>query len=185
MKIFLIVSIALFFVLTPVYGQALSDATGLVNRLDVQTGSHSFEVETVSNFDISNFEFDKDEKRLTLHIVSGLENNLGEVIIPQTLLGGNLTFYLNEQEYLPKINSNEKISFITLNFTGSGDHKLDIIGTVYLAGLAEEVENPVSSSHFTPSAENDNGLIYTIIMILLIIGGIAGIIIFTIKRRGK
>jgi len=106
LKIFIIVSIALFFILTPVYGQALSDATGLVNRLDVQTGGHSFEVQTVSNFDISDFEFDKDEKRLTLHIVSGLENNLGEVIIPQNLLGGNLTFYLNEQEYLPKINSN-------------------------------------------------------------------------------
>jgi len=168
--------------MTPVYG-ALSDATGLVDRLDIQTGGHSFEVETVSNFEISNFEFDKDEKRLTLHIVSGLENNLGEVIIPQNLLGGNMTFYLNEQEYLPQINSNEKISFITLNFTGSGDNKLDIIATTYLAGLTEKVEKPIPPSTTIPPSEQDDGLIYTIIMILLIIGGIVGIVIFTIKRK--
>ena len=38
--------------MTPVYG-ALSDATGLVNRLDVQTGGHTFEVKTTSNFNIT------------------------------------------------------------------------------------------------------------------------------------
>ncbi len=123
--------------MTPVYGQLLSDATGLVNRLDIQTDLHSFEVETVSNFDIPDFEFDKDEKKLTLYITSGLENNLGEMMIPRNLLGGNLTFYLNGEEYFPKINANEKISFVTLNFTGSGDNKLDVFGTTYLSGLSE------------------------------------------------
>ena len=101
MKILFALSIALLFVITPVYGGLLSDATGLVNRLDVQTGGHTFEVKTTSNFDITNFEFDKDEKKLTLYISSGLENNLGEVSLPQNFLGGNLTFYLNEQEYIP------------------------------------------------------------------------------------
>ena len=127
MKILFALSIALLFVITPVYGQALSDATGLVNRLDVQTGGHTFEVKTTSNFDIPNFEFDKDEKKLTLYISSGLENNLGEVILPQNLLGGNLTFYLNDQEYIPQVRTNEKISFVTLNFTGIGDSTLDIV----------------------------------------------------------
>ena len=79
------------------------------------------------NFDIPTFEFDKDEKKLTLHISSGLENNLGEVIIPQIFLGGNLTFYLNGQEYIPDVRINEKISFVTLNFTGIGDNTLDIL----------------------------------------------------------
>ena len=64
MKIIFLASIALLFVLTPVYGQLLSDTTGLVNRLDVQTGGYSFEVEIVSNFDIPDFEFDEDEKKL-------------------------------------------------------------------------------------------------------------------------
>ena len=84
-----------------------------------------------------NFEFDKDEKKLTLYISSGLENNLGEVILPQNLLGGNLTFYLNGQEYIPQVRTNEKISFVTLNFTGIGDNTLDIVGTDYLSGLTE------------------------------------------------
>ena len=106
--------------MAPAYGQFLSDATGLANQLDVQIGEHTFEVETVSNFDIPDFEFDGDEKKLTLYLSSGLENNLGEIIIPHDLLGENLTFYLNDQEYFPRVNSNEKISFVTLNFTGSG-----------------------------------------------------------------
>ena len=132
--------------MTPVYGQLLSDATGLVNRLDVQAGGHTFEVETVSNFDIQDFDFDKDQKKLTIQIVSGLEKNLGEVLIPQNLLGGNFTFYLNDEEFFPKISSNEKISFVTLNFTGSGNHKLDIFGTTYLDGLTAKNETDTKES---------------------------------------
>ena len=183
MKIIFLVSIALLFALTPVYGQSLSDATGLVNRLDIQTGGYSFEVKIVSNFDVSNYEFDKDEKKLTLFIKSGLENNLGEVIIPQNLLGGNLTFYLNDQEYFPKVNSNEKISFVTLNFSGVGNNTLDIIGTEYLSDSTEIIIN-VSAPDLIPSVLYDEGLIYvTIIVALLIIGGILSVIILLVKRR--
>jgi len=183
LKILFTLSIALLFVVTPVYGGLLSDTTGLVNRLDVQTGGHTFEVKTTSNFDIPNFEFDKDEKKLTIYISSGLENNLGEVILPQNLLSGNLTFYLNDQEYVPQVRTNERISFVTLNFTGSGDNTLDIIGTEYLSGLTEiTIESPPSD--LTPSVLYDDGLIYTtIILTLLIIGGIVGVIILVVKRR--
>lgn len=183
MKIIFLTSIALLFVLTPVYGQLLSDATGLVNRLDVQTGGYSFEVEIVSNFDIPDFEFDEDEKKLTLHMNSGLENNLGEVIIPQNLIGGNMTFYLNDKEYFPNVNTNEKISFLTLNFTGSGENTLEIFGTTYLSGLDEITETELPSTNLTPSVTFDDELIYVIIIILLIIGGIIGVVVFTVKRR--
>ncbi len=169
--------------MTPVYGQALSDATGLVNRLDIETSGHSFEVETVANFDISTFEFDKDEKRLTLHIISGLENNLGEIIIPQNLLGGNLTVYLNDQEFLPKIKSNEKISFISLNFTGSGDNKLDIFGTTYLLGLTEKTEKILSPPDLSASDVPDNGLLYLIIIVIILI--VVGLAIYFIKKQRK
>lgn len=139
----------LLLVITPAFAQ-LSDRTGLVNRLDVKTGGHSFEVQTVSNFDISNYEFDDDQKQLTLYITSGLENNLGEIYIPQTLLSGNFTFYINGEEYSPKIKINNQISFITLNFTGSGDSKIEIIGTDYLRGLNQTITDE-------PSKEIDNG----------------------------
>jgi len=115
----------------PAFG-ALSDATGLVNRFDVETGGYVFEITTTANFDVKAIEFDKEQKQLTLYIISSLENNLGELIIPQSLLSGNFTFYLNDQEHHPKIKSNEKIAFITLNFTGSGNNKIDVIATNYL-----------------------------------------------------
>ena len=118
-------------VVTPAFG-ALSDKTGLVNKLDVKTDGYSFEVETIANFDIRDFNFDAEQKRLTLYISSGLENNLGEVYLPQTLLSGNLTFYINGEEYSPTIKINDNISFITLNFTGSGNNTIAIIGTEYL-----------------------------------------------------
>ncbi|MBT3955854.1 MAG: hypothetical protein HOE93_00860 [Nitrosopumilus sp.] len=137
MKSILIILVVLFFVITPVHGQLLSDATGLVNRLDVQTSGYSFEVKLTSNFDLTDFTFDKDQKQIILYLDSGLENNLGEIIIPQNLLTGDFTFYLNEQEFFPKIQSNEEINFVTLNFTGSGTNVVKIIGSEYLVGLIE------------------------------------------------
>lgn len=126
----------LLLIVSPVFGQ-LSDRTGLLTRLDVDTSGHTFEVVTVTNFEILEYEFSKDEKRLTIFINSGLENNLGEVTIPKNLLGGNFTFYVNDIEIISELKSNEKISFITLNFTGIGNNKIDIIGTDALVGVKE------------------------------------------------
>ena len=170
--------------MTPVYGQFLSDATGLVNQLDVQIDEHTFEVEIVSNFDIPNFEFDVDEKKLTLYISSGLENNLGELIIPHDLLGGNLTFYLNDQEYFPKLNSNEKISFVTLNFTGSGDNTLEIFGTTNLLGLTEKDEmGQKDSSSFQQDETFDDSLGWLALAGSLIV--VAAFIVMKIKKRNQ
>jgi len=130
-------------VFTSAFG-ALSDATGLVKRFDIETGGLVFEIITTSNFDVQKVEFDKDKKQLTFYIVSSLENNLGELIIPKGLLSGNFTFYLNDQEYQPKIKSNDRIAFITLNFTGSGNNKVDVIATNYLEN-PDEVAKPVNT----------------------------------------
>ena len=139
----------LLLVITPAFAQ-LSDKTGFVNRLEVKTGGHSFEVQTVTNFDIPNYEFDDDQKRLTLYITSGLENNFGEMYIPRALMSGNLTFYINGEPYSPKVKTNEQISFITLNFTGSGDSKIEIIGTDYFREINQTMIDE-------PSKETDNG----------------------------
>ena len=114
MKFVIFILVALFFVIAPVSGQSLSDATGLINRLDIQTSGHSFEIKLTSNFDLTDYTFDKDEKQITLYFDSPLEDNLAEIIIPQDLLSGNFMFYLNDQEFLPRVQSNEKITFITL-----------------------------------------------------------------------
>jgi len=143
LKSFLFIPLLLLLIVTPAFGQLLSDKTGLVNRFDVETGGYTFEIETVSNFDVIEHEFDKDEKRLTIFINSSLENNLGEIIIPQLLLSGNFTFYLNDVQHNQKIKSNDKISFITLNFTGTGNNKIDIIATNTFAGVEEKLETLV------------------------------------------
>ena len=156
MKSKLFISFLLLLVVTPAFGQLLSDKAGLVNRLDVKSGGYTFEVETVANFDIQDFEFDEEQKRLTLYVSSSLENNLGEIYLPQTLLSGNFTFYINGQEYFPTIKLNDDISFITLNFTGSGNNKIEIIGTDYLQGLNQtSIENQLPNEN--KSQDNSGG----------------------------
>ena len=154
MKSELFISFLLLLVVTPAFGQLLSDKAGLVNRLDVKSGGYTFEVETVANFDIQDFEFDEEQKRLTLYVSSSLENNLGEIYLPQTLLSGNFTFYINGQEYFSTIKLNDDISFITLNFTGSGNNKIEIIGTNYLQGLNQTI--PIENDSSTENKSQDN-----------------------------
>jgi len=89
-------------------------------------------VKTVSSFDITDYEFNSDEKRLTMFISSTVQNNLVEIQIPKNLINGNFTFYLNDEQIESVVKGNEQISFITLEFPGDGFHKLDIIGTTYL-----------------------------------------------------
>lgn len=182
MKILFLCSLVLLFVISPAYGQLLSDATGLVTRLDVKTGGYTFEIETISNFNIQDFDFDKDKKKLSLFIHSGLERNLGEILIPQTLLGGNFTFYLNEQPYFPKVNSNEKISFITLNFTGSGENKLEIFGTTYLGGLNEKDEIiPEELSILQKGETLPDSLAWLVLIGFLAV--VSAVIVIKIKKR--
>ena len=176
MKSILIILLVLFFVIAPVHGQLnLSDATGLINRLDVKTSGYTFEIKLVSNFDLTDYSFEKDEKQLTLYLDSKLENNLGEIIIPVNLLSGDFTFNLNDKEFFPKIQSNEKIHFITLNFTSLGANVLTISSTEYLSDLTEMIliENDDVILNETPvdKTSSDDYVIW------FIVGGILAIII--------
>ena len=183
MKSIIIFSIVLLFVITPAYGQLLSDATGLINRLDIQTSGHNFEVVLTSNFDLVDYSFDKNNKQLTINVDSGLDDNLGELVIPTTLLNGDLTFYLNDEEFFPKIQSSEKVHFVTLKFSGIGYYTLSISGTEYLVGLDEMLpiqndssDSSVDSDFLPPNGQFDttsseNNLIW------LIVGGIVAAII--------
>ena len=183
MKVILFIIAALIFAVVPVHGQLLSDATGLVNRLDVEIGGQIFEVKTVSNFDVRDFEFDEDDKRLTLFISSGLKNNLGDLIIPQSLLGGNMTFYLNNQEYFPNVDATERVTFVTLNFTGSGDNKLDVFGTTYFFGLSEKAEviPDESLSVVLPVETVDDSIMWVSLIAVLI--GIVVFVVIIIKKK--
>ena len=121
-------------IFTPAYGL---DNPGLKQDFTIETGGYEFEVTTISNFDITDYEFNKDEKRLTFFIFSAVSENLSEIVIPTNLINGNFTFYLDYEEIKPKVIITDTISFITVEFPGPGPHKLDIIGTTYLPEFAD------------------------------------------------
>ncbi|ABK77582.1 hypothetical protein CENSYa_0950 [Cenarchaeum symbiosum A] len=91
---------------------------------------------TTSNFDVTGHEFVAEERRLTLFIDSNVEDNISEMVIPVNLINGNFTFMLNGEELLPLVRTGGDISFITAEFPGSGEHRLDIVGTTYLPEFA-------------------------------------------------
>ena len=188
MKSLIIFSLVFLFVITPAYGQLLSDATGLINLIDIQTSGHDFEVVLTSNFDLVDYSFDKNSKQLTLYLDSGLENNLGELVIPATLLNGDLMFYLNEQEFFPKIQSSERVHFITMEFSGTGSNVISISGTEYLIGLddvtpLENDSSETSTDDFLPpdgkfdTTPSDDNLIW------LIVGGIVVAIVVVVAIK--
>lgn len=113
----------------PAYGL---ENPGLAQSHTIHTGGYEFEVDTVSNFHVTNHEFDADEKRLTLLIDSNADENISEIIIPANLIGGNLTFHLDGEQIHPRVSVGEEVSFIVAEFPGRGEHRLDIVGTTYL-----------------------------------------------------
>ncbi len=117
--------------LPPAYG-AISEKTGLKKDFTIETSGYDFEVETISNFNIQDVQFNRDDKKLIFNINSDLENNFAEIQIPINLINGNLTVFVNSHEIFPEIRKNDKISFIVLEFEGSGTNTLEIIGTTYL-----------------------------------------------------
>ena len=184
MKSLIILSVILIFVITPVYGQ-LSDATGLINRIDIQTSGHDFEVVLTANFDLVDYGFDKNNKQLILYLDSGLENNLGEIVIPSKLLNGDFTFFVNDQEFFPKIQSSERVHFITLEFTGIGSNVISITGSEYLVGLDEIVPIQNNSSEkidgdFLPPEGEFDTTPSNDYLIWLMVGGIVVVIVVSV-----
>lgn len=117
--------------LPPAFG-AISEKTGLKNDFTIETSGYDFEVETVANFEINDVKLSRDDKKLMFDITSSLENNFAEIQIPINLIDGDLTVFVNDEEIFPQIRKNDKISFIVLEFNGTGHNTMEIIGTTYL-----------------------------------------------------
>ena len=117
--------------LPPVFG-AISEKTGLKKDFTIETSGYDFEVETVANFEINDVKLSREDKKLTFDITSSLDNNFAEILIPINLIDGDLTLFVNGEEILPQIRKNDKISFIVLEFNGTGHNTMEIMGTTYL-----------------------------------------------------
>ena len=117
--------------LPPAFG-AISEKTGLKNDFTIETSGYDFEVETIANFEINDVKLSRDDKKLTFDITSSIENNFAEILIPISLIDGDLIVFVNGEEIFPQIRKNDKISFIVLEFNGTGHNIMEIIGTTYL-----------------------------------------------------
>lgn len=117
----------------------LSDKTGLKKDFTIKTDGYQFDIVTTASFDIESTKFSKDEKKLTLKTSSEIENNLAEIQIPLNLIDGDLTVFVNGTQTFPKILKNDKISFLTMEFSGKGVTNIEIIGTTYLPEFSEIV----------------------------------------------
>ena len=117
--------------LPPAFG-AISDKTGLKQDFTIETSGYNFDVETVANFEINDVKFNRDDKKLTFDITSSLQDNFAEILVPINLIDGDLTVFVNGDEIFPQIRKNDKISFIVIDFNGTGHNTMDIIGTTYL-----------------------------------------------------
>ena len=110
----------------------LSDKTGLKFTFPVKTDDYSFVIEATGNLDITNLDFDKEKKSITLFILSSLENNSLEISFPNTLIGGDYSIFLDGAQFLPELQDGNNATFVTMDFSGIGKHKIEIIGTTYL-----------------------------------------------------
>ena len=113
----------------PVSSYGAFDNPGLSNQLLVETGGYDFTVTTLSTFDIDTLEFERDSKQLSLFFNTATTDNVLEITIPGNLIGGNLSFYLNEELITPKIlHHGADDAFAMVEFSGKGEYRLDVVG---------------------------------------------------------
>tara|TARA_A100001037_G_scaffold305185_1_gene344370 strand:- start:106 stop:888 length:783 start_codon:yes stop_codon:yes gene_type:complete len=131
-KYFLIFLIIFSFTISNVDAIPLSDKTGLKFSFPIQTDNRNFTIEGTGNLQISNLIFDKEEKAILLQATSSIENNLLEIIIPKSLIGGDFSFYLDDNEIFPEYQQGKNLSFVIIEFGGIGNHEIKLQGTTYL-----------------------------------------------------
>ena len=132
MKIFFILLLVLLVSLPTALGIPLSDKTALKFTFPVSVEEHNFVVEVAGNMSVERFDFSGDEKMIILELQSSIQDNILEMTVPKTLLGGELTFLLDGNEALTNVKQGSSVTFITVEFSGTGAHVLQVIGSTHL-----------------------------------------------------
>ena len=144
----------------------LSDMTGLKYTFPVKTDERTFTVEATGNLNVSNLNFDKNDKSITLDITSSIENNILEVVIPKSLISGDFKFYLDDTELFPKFTKGKNSIFVTIEFSALGDHEIKLQGTTYLDifDISEKIDYEISNGLVDKIESNPstNSLIFSL-----------------------
>ena len=144
----------------------LSDMTGLRFTFPIKTDDRSFTIEATANFQINNLDFNKNEKTIILDVTSSIESNILEIVIPTSLISGDLRFYLDDIELFPKSNQGKNSLFVTLEFSGIGEHEIKLQGTTYLDifDVTEKIDYKISNGLVDKIESNPstNSLIFSL-----------------------
>ena len=89
-------------------------------------------MEATGNLDITNFDFDEEKKSITFFVLSSVENNSLEVSFSNELIGGDYKILLDTNEFNAEFEEGSNTTFITMDFPGTGKHKIEIFGTTSL-----------------------------------------------------
>ncbi|WP_268541661.1 hypothetical protein [Candidatus Nitrosotenuis cloacae] len=126
----------------PAYAEPLADKTGFKAGYDVVVDGRTYTIETISNFDIRKVSLEGGN--LVFDISSSLQNNFGELQIPQNVTSGDAKFFVDGIEIFPKVLQNDRIRFVTLEFAGNGTHTLTVVGEAAQSEpIVESVDGPV------------------------------------------
>ena len=144
----------------------LSDKTGFKFTFPIKTDDYSFVIEATGNLDITNLDFDKEKKSITLFILSSSENNFLEVSFSNNLIGGDYSIFLDGVKFTPKLQAGSNTTFVIMDFVGMGKHKIEIVGTTYLDvfELRDVIDYKISDGYIDDMDENQstNSLIFTL-----------------------
>ena len=94
----------------------------------ITVDGENYEVIFGSNFAVSSPTFSASDRMLQFNIETSLESkNIGEIVIPRTLMDGEFTVLLDDNEITYHLSDSSKISVISIIFDGKGKHTLDIL----------------------------------------------------------
>ena len=99
-----------------------------MTRHIITVDGENYEVIFGSNFTVSSPTFSASDRMLQFNIETSLESqNIGEIIIPRTLMDGEFTVLLDGKEITYHLSDSTKVSVISIIFDGKGKHTLDVI----------------------------------------------------------
>ncbi len=120
----------------PAFAQVTSpknlDHPGIKWDWKIKAENYTFDVTTVSNYDLQNVTFDKMNKELVFLGNSTHDGNIAEIEIPTNLIGGTLTVTQDGKQIPAIVIPGSDSSTIMLKFNQTGVTNTNVIGTTYL-----------------------------------------------------
>ena len=111
-----------------VFGDEDRRDLGFMSKYMITVDGQDYEVIFSSNFSISSHTFSVSDRMLQFNIETSLESkNIGEIIIPRTLMDGEFTVLLDGKEITYHLSDSTKVSVISIIFDGKGKHTLGVI----------------------------------------------------------